>query len=559
MSIISELKRRGKTDKVPIKFDIAMLNTLIKYMMSAKITKVNIGNMYSLFKLVDMDIYTYSQQIYDRVLLIKLMSEARVNMETKDPQTIRSYVLNADANLKDICDQFSWEEPKITGSEIRYISTNIAERLQYIYIFQVKTNIIDKLNKMDISEFVSYTEIANDLKKELSQLLVKLQNTAINQGMIEKFSFSDENFVETLDLILTKSKAPCAILQTGIRQMNAILNPGFWSGRIYVFLGLTGKFKSGTLLNLADQIRRFNPQIIPVEDGIRKTILFITMENSIEETIERLVDMYSGPNDNMRDMTLEEIISLLKNDGKYIFTNTKGIDIDFRFYPNLSIKTSDVYSIIQDIEDNGKKVIGLVLDYLLKIDSAFPSNGDERIRLSYATKELKSLSQYFNIPVITAMQVNREGNSIIDAAMRENKQDLLKYIGAANIGNCWNIVEESDWMALVSIERQLSTGKLFLSCKRLKMRGKKDNTVSEYFNHPFVDEKEIRLETDVDKNEQVSIISLATDLESVNQEKLENAQARPNLENIKNKKKQRFLEATDVNTLLDDFKGAKLS
>jgi len=36
---------------------------------------------------------------------------------------------------------------------------------------------------------------------------------------------------------------------------------------------VTGKFKSGLLLNLADQIRRFNPQIQAVENGVRKTIV----------------------------------------------------------------------------------------------------------------------------------------------------------------------------------------------------------------------------------------------------------------------------------------------
>lgn len=534
-----------------MKFDVPMLNMLVKYLMSPQLTKVNVNNLYTLFDKLDMDTYSYNQQIYDRVLLIKYIADAKANHNMKELELIQTYVVNTDGSLREICNEFTWEDPNLASSEIKYISDNIAERLQYIYLFEAKDIIMEKMNKVERADFISYYEIVNDLKKELSQLLVKLQNSSIGDGLVRRFSFADDTFRDILDIILQKAKKPTAILQTGIRQLNAILSPGFQSGRIYVFLGLTGKFKSGTLLNIADQIRTFNPQLNPVEDGKRKTILFVTMENTINETVERLVDMYSDPNDEMRNMELDEVIDILRTRGKYIFTADKGIDIEMRFYSNLEINTSDLYAIVQDIEDNGKKVIALILDYLLKIDSTHNSNGDERIRLSYATKELKSVAQFFEIPVITAMQVNREGNSIIDAAMREDKQDLLNYIGAAQIGNCWNIVEESDWMALVSLERRKSTGQLFLSCKRLKIRGKKDPLASDYFNHPFANEKEIRLETDVDKPNPVSIISLASDLESVNTEELENSpQIRPKL--YKNRKPN-VLEPIDTAKLLSDL------
>lgn len=515
------LAKRKVSDKVSMKFDIRMLNTLIKYVLDKNLQQINVINLYSLFDRLDMDTYAYNQQIYDRVLLIKYIADAKANHSLKEPDLISSYVLSKDGDLEDIINEINWHPDQLVHSESNFIAKNVSERLQYIYLFQSKDIILEKYENIERGEFISYFEIVADLKRELSQLLVKLQNTAIGTSILKEFSFSDPRFFELIELIVDKAKKPSAILQTGMRQFNALLSPGFQSGRLYTILGLTGKFKSGMLLNITDQIRRFNPQINPVEDGKRKTILFVTMENSIEETVERLYDMYSDVNDELRSSTPQKVIDILRTRGNYRFTDTEGIDIDLRYFSNLQIKTCDLYAIVQDLEDNGKKVIALVLDYLKRIDSTFNSMGDERTRLSYVSKELKSLAQYFQIPVITAMQVNREGNSIIDSAAREGKEDLLNFIGAGQIGNCWDIAEESDWMCMINLERQRSSGKLFLSVKRLKIRAKKDQSASEYFNHPFINEKDITLATDVDKPNTLSIISLSNDLETINQEDAE--------------------------------------
>jgi len=110
-------------------------------------------------------------------------------------------------------------------------------------------------------------------------------------------------------------------------------------------------------------------------------------------------------------------------------------------------------------------------------------------------------------------------------------------------------------MALVSLERKISTGQLFLSCKRLKIRGKKDVTVRDYFNHPFTNEKEIRLATDVDKPQSLSVISLASDLESVNADELETrAQVRPKLKNKSAESKYKTLESIDTSALVENLK-----
>ena len=234
----------------------------------------------------------------------------------------------------------------------------------------------------------------------------------------------------------------------------------------------------------------------------------------------------------------EKVMETLQSKGGYRFGesgDTDFISINFIYKANLSISTGDLYTMIQEEQDQGKEVICVILDYIKRIDSVNEWYGDERIRLANVAQELKSLAEYFQIPVITAQQVNREGNAIVDAAMRENKQDVLQFVGSANIGSSWAIAEESDWMAILNRERQKGTNELFLTIKRVKIRGKSNPKALDYFNHPFTNEKCIRLQMDYDKPFSVSKRSLASTLESApSDDPFEVDHSRPSIRDIKN-------------------------
>lgn len=524
-------KRNDNLDKISMKFDVPMLNTLIKYMLCQNVSSMQLSNVNNLIKQIDSSEFGYSPDIQLRFNVLKLMCEAIVENNLHDTNLIISYITSKDVDSEAVLTDVELGLDQLNESECRYVANAINERLQYIYVFKVKDQMIDIFERIDQGGFNSYYDSMNELKQLTGQLIVKLRSVDASDGLIRSFNFSDTDYAQMMDAIVKKAKRPSAVLQTGIRQLNAILSPGFQSGRLYTILGGTGKFKSGTLLNIADHIRRFNPQVQPFENGLRKTILFVTCENSIEETIARIYDMYSDVNDELTMKTTDEVISTLRDEGNFKFTDSDGIDIQFEYRANLEINTADLYSIIQDLTDQGKKVIAVVLDYISRIQSVTDNNGDERLRLSYAAKELKSLAQYFEIPVITAMQLNRDGNSIIDAAMRDNKQDVAQFVGSSSVGNSWSIIEESDWVCLINPEVQKSTGKLFLTFKRLKIRGKKDPFALDYFNHPFTNDKAIRLIPDIDLPKSLSIMSLASDLRTMDEREMEKKQTRPKINN----------------------------
>lgn len=529
-------KRQSLENKsVSMTFDVEMVDALIKYVRCEWVLQPQVSILYKLITQLNFDDYKYNPDILDRLKLLKIISKGISEDRITDDSVLKMFIRENLEDAEDILGKVNFEKNQLSQSDCEIMNKAVNERLQYLYIYQVKDDIVHSLNDFDNVGFTSYYDIINEIKIKLSNLLTKLQNVSAPDELIRSFNFSGEEYLNLLTKIVNKAKKPSTILQSGIRQLNALLSPGFQSGELYLFLGGTGRFKSGTLWNIADQLRQFNPHVKPVEDGMRKVILFITLENTIYETIIRLFDMYNPTQKEIKELSVEEVATILRENGKFIFNSEDGIDIEMRYYSDLEINCSDIRVLIHDLRNQGKKVIALILDYILKLDSIKEHYGDEKTRLSYAGRELRSVAQEFDIPVITAMQINREGNGILESSMQENKEDIGRFIGNQYVGQCWDLIQEATWVCFVNLEMQKSTGKWFLSFKRTKIRGKKDLTAADYFNHPFSNDNGIRLEPDVNKPEPISVISLASDLVNIDDSNMEyNGKKRPKVSDVVN-------------------------
>lgn len=549
-------KRNSSTSgKIKVKFDVALLNTLIKYIRCEYVGLSSLSQLRKFINFLDISAYEYEEAIYPRLRCLDILTRLICEDGIHDENILRSSLGEEYPQGIDVIDQVGFGINQLSSSECDFITDSIRVRVQTIAISTKKAELLETLEKIDASSFSSsYVELVEKVRRLMTELITEIQMTDSDQGLLREFAFSMNDAAALIDKIVKKAKRPASVLQTGIRQLNAILSPGFQSGRMYCFLGGSGKFKSGTLLNIAEQIRRFNPQIPAYENGLRKCILFITLENSIEETVERIYDMYCETNGNIRDDDTQQVMNALKTNGGYDFTATSGIDIFMKYAGNLEINTGEIHVYMKELREKGYMPICIILDYIKRIDSVHNSNGDERIRMSFVAKELKTIAQYYEIPLITAMQLNREGNSIIDAAMRESKQDVARFVGSSSIGNAWDIIEDSDWVCLINPEIQISTGNKFLTFKRLKIRGKADlpeggGNPIDYFNHPFEAENGIRLQTDVDKEKTVSLMSLATDLETIEDREMEYKELpkkRPTIEDMKKQSAGKVLNSLGV-------------
>jgi len=266
------------------------------------------------------------------------------------------------------------------------------------------------------------------------------------------------------------------------------------------------------LLQCARWIRLYNKPVLKrKEPSSIPTVLLITTENSVKETVIRLFNMCVDDKP-INDWTPEEAIKAFKNTGKMVLTDG-GVDIYIQYYANNELSTADLYGIINDLEDDGREVIALIFDYIKRIRPAEKAF-DERIQLKNVSNELKSLAVKYDIPVITANQINRAGNMAIDAAAGEGKEDLARLLGRANIAVSWDLLENVDWSAIINIEREKKSGVLYLTIKRIKIRYK-DLAKHSYINHPFFPNSTIRLVDDINMDKPLSIESLSSDMEGV--------------------------------------------
>lgn len=538
-----------QSDKMDLELNIEMAEVLLDYAISNKPSRNHHANLKQLLDVIDLNLYRSNYDINDRVILARSVLDLKLNQNLSKMALIKEKVKENNPDLINLIEATTWSTNNISASDCRIVTDWIEERIQFYFFYIEMPTIVKLWEKCHEHGFVMNSETLKQVNERMSRLVLRMKNSEVSTGLLKEFNFSAPDVADVIKAVVKKAQKPSSILQTGIRNLNSILGPGFRGGKLYTILGMSGKFKSGTLLNIADQITKFNPSLEKITaDGKRNTLLFITMENSIDETIERLYNMYADPTDEFLKATPEEVVEVLRNRGKYAFDSDQcdGISIEIRYYSNMEINTNELYHIIDDMEQNGKHVIGLILDYIKRINSVYKHNGDETVRVTYVAKELKTIALAYDIPVITAQQINRMGNATIDSAMRDGKQDLIKLIGNSDIGGAWGVIEESDWVAIINLEKHIKTGKTFLTIKRTKNRcGQCDVAVSDYFNHPFTNEREIRLMTDVDKDASVSVMSLATDLASVDMTRYDenDAQERPSIKSLASANKKSLLHS----------------
>ena len=128
-----------------------------------------------------------------------------------------------------------------------------------------------------------------------------------------------------------------------------------------------------------------------------KQKILLTLENDIPETIERLYNM-SVDGDDIRNYSPKQVKKKMREKGGLKLTDDNNIDIIIKEYKNREIDTNDLYSIINDLADEGVEVVTLIVDYMKRIRPAERAN-DEKTELKNISNELKEVAKFFDIPV----------------------------------------------------------------------------------------------------------------------------------------------------------------
>ena len=300
------------------------------------------------------------------------------------------------------------------------------------------------------------------------------------------FSLKPESFSDIIRDAYNEVTSSYRSLVTGMQGFKQLIGGGFENTRCYLLLGLTGIGKSLTMLNIAYQLKKYNKGFKPKDPTKTPCIVYLTQENTVTETLQRLFTISTG--ENMKEHSAEDVEYLLRTTGELYLTDDSPIDIIIKYQPNRSVDTSYLYTLCEDLEDEGYEVICMLQDHVKRIRSV-SGNPDLRLELGDVVNEMKTFAIIKDIPIITDSHLNREGAKVIDQSSTRTKMDLTRMLGKSNIGESLLMLDNVDLGIILNREYD-AEGNEYMVFKNIKERVQ---TFRNYICQPFHKDNSIKL------------------------------------------------------------------
>lgn len=545
-------KKKKSEEKIQIDLSINILDMMVLYIFSnnSSVTKKSMVKMRELFKVIDDSVYETDRAMEVRIYLLKTLLRNKIDKRISDSAILAESVLTGgqyDEEIKDIFAEVD-DTPDLSDDDVTFIDEYISHRLTYGYIYKYINPIDDTLLQLKTGDFNSLEEINSEFEEILAELYGNmLKSKSLSKYAARDFGSDHESLDMAISHTVTNLNKDKNVIQTGIKSLNKMLNGGYHAGRVYVYLAMPKNWKSGLLLNSAIWGKKYNQELQTSDPTKDPCILYVTQENSIDETIERLWSHYFGDESNIAEHTPDEALKLIEEAG----FNQDGIVIKIKWRPNKSINTADLDAMIDDLAIEGYEVVMLVHDYIKRIRST-EKHTELRLELAAIVDEFTVIAKTRQIPVVTATQLNRNAFHMAESAAQSNKTDIGRNFGTSQIGESAAMVENADYMLSINIERSDLHNKNFLTVKLLVGRGKESPLI--YFAHPF--ENGMKLEEDINLTKSLSLESIGDGLSNfdINGSNSSGKDLSPKVTKINKstrKRRQTISSASDGNLQLD--------
>lgn len=470
--------KQPKTNKmISMNLDIVTLQTFCNYVVSnnKSIHKSNIINLNMFISNLDMSLYQNDEKKLEKINIIKKGIEARLDYNLTKRELIIMHITGG-LLVEDMDNNFE----EVNNDEIIWINKIVADAINFGYIYSEVDNLLAVCDKFKSTEYSSKGNMLDEIKVAVFDMQNKFRQSDANASSDTYFSLEDNKFDECIREVYQTVTSPSNKLITGFTGINEMLGGGYESGRVYAYFGLPSEGKSITLLDMALQIKKYNPGYTCADPTKRPCVVYFTLENGLEESVVRLCEMV-GIEGSMGDYNVEDLIKKLKTEGELYLNAASPIDIIIKYKPGMSVDTSYLYTLTEELEDRGYEVIAVILDYIKRIRSSL-DNSDTRVWLGNVINELKVFAMTKKMVVITASQLNRDATSHIDESRKANKSDLVRMLGRSQIGESMLILENLDGAFLIAPEWDQS-GNKFLGIQRIKKRYKASEL--SYLYYPY--------------------------------------------------------------------------
>ena len=400
--------------RLDMNLDLRTLDIMCKCVVSDNLTirRGQLINLRNLIYLLNENSYINDEEKAKRVSFIKKGIEARIDFNLTDPYMIVTHIYGGILDNEIInLDGFKG----LATSEIAWMNNMVSEALKFSHAYHNAEILLDICSRLRAADYGSKAEIV----KEFEEAINKTQNDfrrSKNEDQTEAiFSLRDGYFENAMYDTYNTLKSPRRKLVTGMQGMNDMLGGGFENERCYVYFGLPGEGKSSVILNMIYQIKKHNKDYRTKDPTKRPCVVLLTMENTMTESVERLFGMATGKQ-SMVDFTPENAIDMLRSEGELYLTDDSPIDLIIKFKPTNSVDTSYLYTLTEDLEDQGLEVIALFQDYIGRIKS-IERHQDTRLEYGAVVDEFKTFAEIKDIPIITVAQLNRDASKHINCIL----------------------------------------------------------------------------------------------------------------------------------------------
>lgn len=467
-----------KTDtRIPIAFDITALDLFCTYILSENryIRTSHLINLRNLIAMLDTSLYINDPEKMKRLEFIHRGLDARIVLKLNNPMIILRHI---NGELESSLDTSTF--PILSTEEIRWVDETVSESLKYSFMYSKVDILQDLCARFKAKDFRYRGDIVKEFESIVDELKTDFRHSKVESSSDITFSLRPGVYEEVVRDIHEYCCNPSRRLITGMQGLNELTGGGFESARCYLLFGLSGVGKSLCLLNLAMQIKKYNKGYKAKDPTKIPAVVILTMENSVQETVSRLFSMTT--NDDIRNYSYEEAIEKLKTEGELYLTDESPIDIIIKYKPNRSVDTGYLYTLAEDLEDEGYEIICLIQDHIKRIRST-SQNADIRLELGEVVNEFKVFSILKDIPVISDSHLNRDAARTIDSGTKGNSQDMTRLLGRANVGESMLMIDNADCAFIINKDFD-TDGNMYMVWSRIKMRDQ--CTSRDYIAHPFV-------------------------------------------------------------------------
>lgn len=492
---------------IDIEYDVTTLIRMCSYAIydNGKVKRGLLMNMRNLFSMINPEPYAKDGRI-KYFNAIKSALEARIEKGLKDPELIIKYVNGGfmedneenTLSLKDL--------PLLSSDECVWISETISESLKYSFLYKDIEILHDLTTRFKAADYRNKGEIVSEIEEEIIKISNLFRKARVENSQEVTFSLKNGDFQDAIYQIHDELTNPRCRLFTGMQGFNKLVGGAFETQRVYMLMGLAGAGKSLSLLNIAKQLKTHNKQYKTKDPTKIPVIVLLTQENTVKESVERLFEISTG--EDIKNFDPETAMEMFRTQGELYLNDESPIDIIIKYVPNRSVDTSYLYTLTEDLEDEGYEVICLIQDHIKRIRSV-ERDADIRLELGNIVNEFKTFAMLKDCVVITNGHLNRDAIEKIKA----ESSDPLEYVTAANIGESMLIIDNLD-CAIIIGRAEDAQGNSYMGFKRVKERFKAPlnfNIVYQMFESP----ESIRLVEDIDRRVPIYKTNLKEDANSI--------------------------------------------